>query len=51
MPIYEIPSLVSFIPKISNPLAQLTEISRKKAEDVDSIRKANKINYLSQLNP
>ena len=51
MGIYDLPSLVGFIPKQSNPLSQLSEIHRKRVEDIDSIRKINKNNYLAQLNP
>lgn len=50
MVINEIDSLIDYIPKHSNPLSQLNEINRKKVEDLETIRKLSKTNFLTHLN-
>lgn len=50
MAINEIDSLIDYIPKFSNPLAQLNEINRKRIEDQQSLKELNRTNFMTHLN-
>lgn len=50
MGINDINSLVEYIPRQSAPLSQLSEINKKKIDDLESVKQLSRTNFLNQIN-